>query len=166
MVEPYYKRVKDFGMEFVSDGCGKVTFLGLSLFHTANGAYTGNIIATEATKREILSRYLPLKLLDAVVQKICVELGKMFNDRYCGPFGVDMMVVRYPQSSLETNHVQQNCEPCTMNYALSLHPCVEINLRRTMGHAALALSPTDDDIRRVMRIDYANNVYKLRICRI
>jgi hypothetical protein len=58
----------------------------------------------------------------------------------------------------------------------ALHPCVEINLRRTMGHVALALSPHDDDVRRVMRIEYTDyrpasaastsNNYLLRINRL
>lgn len=47
-----------------------------------------------------------------------------------------------------------------------LHPCVEINLRRTMGHVALSLSPSDDELKRVMRIDYSNNNYKLIIRRL
>lgn len=184
MVEPYYNKVKDFGMEFWSDGRGTVTYLGLSLFHTANGAYTGNIIATEAAKRDMMSRYLPLSLLDTVQEKICKSLGTVFNGKYRGPFGVDMMIVHSSQStdhssqstvhsSKSTVHssqstdqgAQPNYELCTMNYALSLHPCVEINLRRTMGHAALALTPTDDEVRRVMRIEYADNSYKLRLNR-
>ena len=49
-----------------------------------------------------------------------------------------------------------------------LHPCVEINLRNTMGHVALILeqryNPTgDDDIRGVMRVVYDGSNYKLRI---
>ena len=43
-----------------------------------------------------------------------------------------------------------------------LHPCVEINLRRTMGHVALSLTPDDDDIVRVMRIELTDH-YKLLI---
>ncbi|MBQ2179413.1 MAG: hypothetical protein II450_03295, partial [Prevotella sp.] len=69
---------------------------------------------------------------------------------YQGPFGIDMMIVRNdPQLSTKISQ-------------LLLHPCVEINLRRTMGHVALSLSPADDDIRKVMRIDYTDN-YKLKI---
>jgi hypothetical protein len=52
------------------------------------------------------------------------------------------------------------------NGQCKLHPCVEINLRRTMGHVALALSPKDDDLRRVMRIEYSNNNYQLIINRL
>ena len=149
MVEPYYNKVKDFGMEFYSDGKGAVEYLGLSLFHTENGAYTGNIIATEQAKREMLSRYLPLELLDTTQQQICRLLGKMLKGKYQGPLGIDMMVV----------------SPST------LHPCVEINLRRTMGHVALALErllnpDNDNELRKVMRIEYTNKNYRLRIRRL
>ena len=146
IVEPYYNKVKDFGMEFYSDGEGGISYLGLSLFHTANGAYTGNILATEAAKHEMINRYLPTVLLDEVQEKICRELGDVYKGRYRGPFGIDMMVVNGAK--------------------YQLHPCVEINLRRTMGHVALALSPTDDEIRRVMRIEYSNDNYKLTINRL
>lgn len=144
MVEPYYSKVKDFGMEFESDGKGHIEYLGMSLFHTANGAYTGNLLASESAKKEIISRYIPDVLLKKVQQKICTELGETYKGKYQGPFGIDMMV-------------------CANSL---LHPCVEINLRRTMGHVALALSPTDYDIRRVMRIDYVSNNYQLTINRL
>ena len=157
MVEPLYTKVKDFGMEFYSDGAGNVTYLGLSLFHTSNGAYTGNIIATEQAKREILSRYIPTPLLDEIQERICQILGETFKGKYQGPFGIDMMVVKPSHlSPLTTHHF--------------LHPCVEINLRRTMGHVALALGKicnpmSDDEVRHVMRINYLNNNYKLQIRR-
>lgn len=141
MVEPYYNKVKDIGMEFYANEQGQIFYLGLSLFHTTNGAYTGNILATETTKRNMISNYIPVDLLKYVQEKICNELSDIFNGRYQGPFGVDMMIC---------------------NGSL-LHPCVEINLRRTMGHVALALSPADDDIRCVMRIDYSESTYKLKI---
>ena len=147
VAEPYYNKVKDFGMEFYSDGQGGISYLGLSLFHTANGAYTGNILATESTKQVMISRYIPMALLNDVKEKICHELSQVYNGCYCGPFGVDMMVVGHDEGFL-------------------LHPCVEINLRRTMGHVALNLSPTDDEVRRVMRIDYTGNNYLLRINRL
>ena len=149
MVEPYYNKVKDFGMEFYSDGEGGISYLGLSLFHTANGAYTGNILATESTKSSMISAYLAETLLDDVREKIYSGLSTVFNGKYRGPFGVDMMVCGSHDDD-----------------GFLLHPCVEINLRCTMGHVALALSPNDDDVRRVMRIDYTDNYYKLRINRL
>ena len=150
MIEPLFNKAKDFAMEFYSDGQGNISCLGLSLFHTENGAYTGNIIATEQRKREILNNYLVRSdLPDLVQERICQLLGPLFNGKYQGPFGVDMMT----------------------SEAMDLHPCVEINLRRTMGHVALAagklLNPNeDDDIVYAMHIDYTNNKYKLRIKRL
>lgn len=147
MVEPYYNKVKDFGMEFYSNGQGTVNYLGLSLFHTENGAYTGNILATEERKKETITHYISSNLIGIVQERICTILGEELKGKYCGPLGVDMMVV-------------------SNNDQFLLHPCVEINLRRTMGHVALALSPADDDVQQVMRIEYTNNNYKLRFKRL
>jgi hypothetical protein len=151
MVEPYYRKVKDFGMEFYSDGLGHVTYLGLSLFHTKNGAYTGNLLATESKKQELLSHYLPLSLLCEVQEMICKHMGTLLSDKYEGPFGIDMMVVAHDSGK-----------------GFLLHPCVEINLRRTMGHVALSLSSLmnpqqDEELVRVMRVLYEENNYKLKL---
>lgn len=145
VIETYCNKVKDFGMEFESDGQGNVRYLGLSLFHTQNGAYIGNVIATDDEKDEIISRYIPVGLLDDVRRKICESLGHLYCNRYAGPFGVDMMVVRGDD--------QQH---------FLLNPCVEINLRRTMGHVALALSKQVPS-GHAMRVDFSDNTYKLRI---
>lgn len=140
IVEPYYKKVKDFGMEFYSDGQGSVSYLGLSLFHTVNGAYTGNILATEQAKLQMISRYATEEKLSEIRRALCDELGKLYKGKYKGLFGVDMMIVASDSRD-----------------GFLIHPCVEINLRRTMGHVALLLSPTDDDIRQVMSIDIDDN---------
>jgi hypothetical protein len=145
LVEPYYNKVKDFGMEFEVDSDGNISYLGLSLFHTKNGAYVGNLIATEATKRRMMARYLPLPLLDRVKENI---IEKLQLTGYQGSFGVDMMVV--------------NGKGLTTDGNCLLHPCVEINLRRTMGHVALSIKPNDDEWVRVMRIRL-NEHYKLSI---
>ena len=52
VIESFCHKVKDFGMEFESDGQGHVRCLGLSIFHTQNGAYIGNILASEEEKQE------------------------------------------------------------------------------------------------------------------
>ena len=145
VVEPYYNKVKDFGMEFVSDGKGRVSYLGLSLFHTKNGAYTGNLIATEDEKQELISNYIPAALLVEVREKICQYMGQKLKEKYRGPFGVDMMLVSTADKD-----------------GFLLHPCVEINLRRTMGHVALAIQPFADGFTRVMRIEYTDK-YKMHV---
>lgn len=145
MVEPYYNKVKDFGMEFSADATGAIRYEGLSLFHTVNGAYTGNVIATEKAKQEMMERYIPASLMQAVRARIASVLSGVLGGRYTGPFGVDMMVVAAQDAQ-----------------GFLLHPCVEINLRRTMGHVALSLSPDDDDVVKVMRIALTDH-YKLKI---
>ena len=146
MVEPYYNKVKDFGMEFVSDGCGSVSYVGLSLFQTSNGAYTGNILAPEEEKEIAISHYIPIDLLKTVQQKICIEMGTLLKDRYAGAFGIDMMVVRRDDGD-----------------GFLLHPCVEINLRRTMGHVAISLTELCSGLPKLMKIEYNANIYKIKI---
>ena len=43
-----------------------------------------------------------------------------------------------------------------------VHPCVELNLRRTMGHVALCVSPDEYEAQKLMRIFYSGK-YRLRI---
>ena len=146
MLEPYYNKVKDFGMEFESDGEGQVTSLGLSLFHTSNGAYTGNIMATEEEKQEMLGHYIPCDLLDAVRQQIASMTGRLFKGKYKGLFGIDMMIVAKEDQA-----------------GFLLHPCVEVNLRRTMGHVALHLTPHIKGLPKVMQVTYDKSQYKLKV---
>lgn len=148
IVEPYYNKVKDFAMEFESNGRGKVTCCGLSLFQTTSGAYLGNILATEEEKREMISRYVSLDLIDTIQRELCDLLTAVLKDQYRGPLGVDMMIVAREDKD-----------------GFLLHPCVEVNLRRTMGHVALELSklfPSE----HVMNIEYRDNHYKLKIHRL
>jgi hypothetical protein len=122
VVNPFYQKVKDFGMEFESDGEGQVRYLGLSIFVTQNGAYKGNILMQERSKENYINRYVSVDLLRDIQEMICSELGHLYKNRYKGPFGIDMMIVSKPDEE-----------------GLFLHPCVEINLRQTMGHVALSL---------------------------
>lgn len=140
MSEVYYNKVKDFAVEFYAHEDGTVTYEGLSLFQTSNGAYTGNIVAAEEEKWRMIAKYGVAKELTEVIDAIAVCLQQYFRGKYSGPFGVDMMML--------ADGV--------------LHPCVELNLRCTMGHVALALSSGVDDPRRLMRISYTDR-YRLRI---
>lgn len=163
MAEPYYNKVRDFGVEFYSDGKGKVDYLGISLFHTKNGAYTGNLLTTESHKWSIITRYIPVGLMQNVISKITTLTGSLFLDKYKGPFGVDMMIVG------KTDGVSALADGSGSGFLL--HPCVEMNLRRTMGHVSLALSRLinpggDDELVRVMRVETEDNTYKLKIQRL
>ena len=157
MVEPYYNKVRDFGMEFESLGGGQVRYLGLSLFSTRGGAYTGNIIATEEQKRAMLARYVAPERLDAVALAACRGLAEIIGDRYRGSLGVDMMIVDQRDRSRDSLGTSDH-GPVPL-----IHPCVEINLRRTMGHAALAIPPHPDGRPRAMLVDPAPDRYRFRL---
>lgn len=122
-VEPYYNRVVDFAMEFSADVSRGVKYEGLSVFSTTNGRYTGNVVASEEYKRGLLQRYVAEDELRCVSQRLEVALTAMLKGRYTGPLGVDMMIVTQPDEG-----------------RFLLHPCVEVNLRRTMGFVALDLA--------------------------
>lgn len=143
-VEPYYKKVCDFAMEFYAHGDGRVDYRGLSLFVTSGSSYAGNVVATETEKERAISRYISQELLDETRRRISECLGEGGYRAYRGPLGIDMMAV--------TNGGGDG---------FLLNPCVEINLRRTMGHVAGALKPTEADPARLMRIVHDVN-YKLK----
>ena len=145
MVEPYYNKVKDFGMEFFADKDGSVRFEGFSLFITQNGAYTGSLLASNDEKREMLSRYVPATLLEKIIERVITNAPRLFEGHYSGPFGVDMMIVAREDGN-----------------GFLLHPCVEINMRRTMGHVALSLTPPPLAPKQLMRIIHDVN-YKLKV---
>ena len=148
MVEPYYGKVKDFGMEFVSDKTG-VHYAGLSVFHTVNGADVGNSLADETEKRKLISAYIPGDVLDKVGGMLEQILTHRLQGIYQGCFGVDMMAVAHDGDS------------GFPDAGFRFHPVVEINLRRTMGHIALTLSERHEFHNRMMRIDYDGSHYHL-----
>lgn len=142
MREPLYDKVKDFALEFESSDSG-VRYLGLSLFKTINGAYAGNILASEHDKRAMLGKYVPIDLIENLSNRISEILTELFRDAYRGPFGIDMMLVRD-------------------NGKLKVHPCVELNLRRTMGFVALSFGMETTDVQKLMQISY-DGKYHLRV---
>lgn len=123
VVEPFYEKVMDFAMEFWSETSftssgahTSIFYKGLSLFDThPNGAYKGNKLWSEDKKWELLSPYLSREDGHKLVQLLENQLCQLIDGRYCGPLGVDMMVLK----------------------GGFIHPCVEINLRMTMGYASL-----------------------------
>lgn len=117
MCELGASRVADFATEWIADGEGGVRFMGYSFFRASfRGKYQGNICGSQ---REILSeirRYAP-DFGDWVVSVQSEMLSKAIGE-YKGPLGVDMLCDT-------EGHIR-----C----------CVEINLRMTMGMAALVQS--------------------------
>lgn len=141
LMEPYYNKVIDFGMEFVCDRKGDIEYRGLSLFETSNGAYIGNMVAEEKAKEEIMARYIPLSMLHEIRLSIISTLTPMLANTYHGPFGIDMMIVNSDGKVL-------------------VHPCVELNLRMTMGHVSLGIT---EHPCHLMNIVYQQGKYCLQL---
>ena len=148
-VEPYYNKVKDFGMEFEAID-GQIVYRGLSLFQVAKNAYTGNVLASEEEKEEMLQSYVSHEQLEAISQYVCEVMQPALKGVYSGPFGVDMMVCAKEPGSKD----------------VFINPCIELNLRRTMGHVALALSGHGEHPLRMMQVLFDGNRYHLIVRKI
>lgn len=133
IVEPVLDKLLDLAALFQADGRGAVTYRGLSVFTTdTSGNYGGNIVAPQSRLREMIDRYGLLGEFD----RRCSQLVSVLSDLtrgYDGWLGVDMMI-----------HDTGFSGP-------ALHPCVELNLRTTMGVAAMSIAGiTDYDTPRLV----------------
>jgi len=121
-VEKGLDKVADFAMEFDLDNGGNVSYEGLSLFATeGKGAYTGNRLANQETLHKEIADLVGETDLSTLQVILSDVLREFYAPYYSGCIGVDMMVYRKADNSL------------------AIHPCVEINMRYTMGMVALQL---------------------------
>ena len=122
MVERGLDRKLDFALLFYADSDGKVTYRGVSIFTTGrDGAYGGNIVAPQSHLRNILANMGAGQELETLSSRLETILTTLVNG-YHGWLGVDMMI-----------HTGPDGLP-------AIHPCIELNLRTTMGVAAMAIS--------------------------
>lgn len=113
---------QDFAMEFWSDGNGAVSYRGLSIFNTEQrGSYSGNILSTQPEMEMILARYLSIEIIERVKRALEEILSKRYGALYRGCIGVDMLIYQRADGHYD------------------IHPCIEINMRYTMGYVALRL---------------------------
>lgn len=137
--------VMDFAVEFMAKPDGQVQYCGLSVFSTNGSAYTGNMLVAEREKENIINQYVHINRLNRIIIEIERFLSERIAKQYVGPLGVDMMIVKGDET-----------EPYLLN------PCVEINMRRTMGHVAIAL--TRAGIRNsTMKVEFDGKRYSLKI---
>lgn len=117
IVEPYLHKLKDFALLFYCHG-GMAEYRGLSLFATdTNGHYKSNILAPQEILAE-LAGIDPYLLSRTIAQALSMLIAPF----YSGWIGVDMMTYR------------------TLDASRQIWPCVEINMRMTMGVVALYVS--------------------------
>ena len=68
-------------MEFYSDGKGRITFAGYSLFRTnAGGAYEGNRLLPDAEIERRLSAYVPVAAFTPASGGVAKTAVRLFGD--------------------------------------------------------------------------------------
>ncbi len=102
IVEQRMEIVQEFAMlfEVVGDGPGggksagnsRVKFRGYSLFYASNGAYKGNLLASNEFIEEHLCKYIPLEELRRIRLRVERFLQEKLAGRYVGFVGVDQFV--------------------------------------------------------------------------
>ncbi len=114
----------DFSMHFeitAAHAAPSTNFIGYSLFQTnAKGAYEKSLILAQDAIEKQLSELIPITVLNTVKHHLQQIINEIYAPHYQGNIGVDMLIY------LDDNK-------------LKLHPCVEINMRKSMGYLALRL---------------------------
>lgn len=120
-VEKCLDKVIDFAMLFeIRSGIAR--YVGLSVFDTSqSGNYSGNIVASQQYLTNLLSKHVDTAVLVRLQKALEETLTEMTRDAYNGICGVDMMI-----------HTGPSGKP-------SIAPCIELNLRCTMGYVAYCL---------------------------
>lgn len=110
IVEQAYQRILDFATEWIMEK-GAARFLGFSVFNVSRrGKYHSNLELPQKDLLEIIKK-ATIDNIRVIVdcQKSALELN--IGSRYDGPVGIDMLVTK-------NGHI---------------NPCVEMNIRKTMG---------------------------------
>ncbi len=116
MCERPLDAVMDFAMEFECND-GKTEFVGYSIFNNdTHSSFSGGLVGSiEQLYNRIVSTLGNEQLLcDVREVSVCI-IDKLIAPKYKGYLGIDMMIYR-----------AENGELC-------LNPCIELNLRTTMG---------------------------------
>lgn len=114
MAENAYPKQIDCATEWRTDSKG-VHFLGISVFEASTrGKYHHNVRGTQAELWDLIPGITP-----ELIERQRNAIQKIIAPEYAGPLGIDMLVT-------------DDCE---------IHPCIEINLRNTMG--SILIRPDD-----------------------
>lgn len=110
MVEKAYDKKLDFASEWFINDDG-VKFLGFSVFNTSRrGKYHSNIYGSQEELKSIIE-FNSKQNINEIIKYQQIILQKIIAPHYNGPLGIDMLV-----TSLG-----------------NINPCLEVNLRYTMG---------------------------------
>lgn len=119
MGEIAYQKKMDFATEWECND-GKALFLGVSTFYTSpRGKYQANIIKPQETIIDFILSNTNVHLhgnnLATIIARQKLLLENYVGPYYSGPVGIDMLITG------DSN----------------IHPCIEINIRNTMGRVAI-----------------------------
>jgi hypothetical protein len=117
IAEPIYDKTQDFALEFECRN-RQVSFAGYSLFETEKGTYRSNFLMNNEKILQNLSlQSIDIEPLLSVQKQLHGFIVSEIAPFYSGALGIDMFAYKE-------------------NGEIKLHPCVEINLRMTMGYVA------------------------------
>lgn len=112
--EKYLNKVQDFALEFYSDG-KNVKYIGPSIFvNNSRYSYEKAMVASPDILERHLRKFMPDDYFDRLKNVLIAVLKGLVPEIYTGYFGIDMLA--YNESG-----------------ELKIMPCVELNLRMTMG---------------------------------
>lgn len=114
--EAYFNKIQDFALEFYIDNDRNIEFVGYSVFkNNTQFAFSQALVASTARLRAEIEKFVRHEELLYVenLTKECIY--DLVSPKYQGYIGVDMMIYQDNRGRLR------------------IHPCVEINMRMTMG---------------------------------
>jgi hypothetical protein len=138
-IEKALEKQLDFSMHFEINPERQTQCIGYSVFQTnEKGHYEKSFLASQTILKEKITKYIDENVLHQIQQSITEYLQQQYASEYTGNIGVDMLVYRSGEYD-------------------QLHPCIEINMRKSMGYLAIQLHekhlhPT---FRGFFQIDYS-----------
>ena len=120
-VEKVLDKQLDFSLHFEISNSGKTAFIGYSVFQTnTKGTYENSLLASQDVLEKLITRFIDPTLIQRVKTELIRQIEEKYAPHYTGCIGVDMLI-----------YISGN--------EYKLHPCVEINMRKSMGYLALKL---------------------------
>jgi len=121
-IEKALDKCMDFSMHFEITKQGDTQFMGYSVFQTnAKGAYEKSRLAGQAYLEKQITDLIDAGLLLQARIVLSEIIQKMYAPFYKGAIGIDMLIYQSGDS-------------------YRLHPCIEINMRKSMGYLAIRLT--------------------------
>jgi hypothetical protein len=136
----------DFSMHFEITPKTETRFIGYSVFQTnAKGAYECSLLANQKILEGQITSFISIDLLLEIKSALTGILQKLYAPYYNGNIGVDMLIYR-------------------SGGQYKLHPCIEVNMRKSMGYLAIRLMDNHlcVDSQGVFKIEYHSD--SLAIC--